>query len=170
MKEMDQNCMTASIVALYFNASYVNIVLHKLCKYWTKKDLYIDYIGLSYTEYKQLCTYFKQHKLYLGHYRYKSDLGYHTVFIFKIEKKQQRLIYIVENSYYHLLSNEIKNQISIFSKNNLYFNQKVRKDSIMMTDEITLQVKEEIFNIARVEAQDEQEPTMLQDISCFSWN
>lgn len=170
MKEMDQNCITASVVALYFNVSYVNIVLHKLCKYWKKKDLYIDYTGLSYTEYKQLCTYFKQHKLYLGHYRYKGDLDYHTVFIFKIEKKQQRLIYIVENKYFHLLSSEIKNQISIFSNNNLYFSHKVRKDSIMMTDEITLEVKQEIFNIGQAEAHDMQEPTMLQDISCFGWN
>jgi hypothetical protein len=118
MKEMDQKCITASIVALFFNASYVSIILHKLNKYWIKKDLYIDYTGLSYLEYRNLCNYFKVHKLYLGHYRYKGDLDYHTVFIFRIEKKQQRLIYIVENKYFHLLSAEVKKQINAFSNYN----------------------------------------------------
>lgn len=120
MRGMDQNGITTSIVALYFNVDYVNIILNKLCKYWKKKDLYIDYTGLSYTEYTDLCNYFKKHKLYLGHYKYIEGLDYHTVFIFKIEKKQQKLIHIVENQYFHLLSDEVKNHISIFSKRRIY--------------------------------------------------
>lgn len=167
MKEMDQNCTTALVVSLYFNSSYANIVLYKLCKYWKKKDLYIDYTGLSHTEYINLCNSFKKHKLYLGHYRYKGNLDYHTVFIFKIEKQQQRLIYIVENKYFHLLTDDIKNHISNFSKQTLYKSQEIRKDSIMMTDELTLEVKEEIFMRCLAELQTEQDSTLLQDTDCF---
>lgn len=168
MKEMDQNCTVQSIVALYFNVNYINIILHKLSNYWTKKDLYIDYTGLSYNEYKKLCNCFKKHKLYLGHYRYKGDIDYHTVFIFKIEKKQQRLIYMVEHNYFHLLSNEVKKQINSFSNQSLYINHKIRKDSNMLTDEIILEVKEEIY-IQQLAEMQEQEPMLLYDTDCFSW-
>ena len=82
--EMDQKYMMEMIVSLFFNECYSNIVLKKLSTYFIKENLHISYAGLSYTEYINLCKLYKQHNLYLGHYRHKGDIDYHTIFIFKI--------------------------------------------------------------------------------------
>ena len=47
---MDQRYTMNAVIALFFNASYVNLVLYKYTKYWIKDDnIYIDYKGLSYS-------------------------------------------------------------------------------------------------------------------------
>ena len=43
MREMDQRYTMNAVIALFFNASYVNLVLYKYTKYWIKDDnIYID--------------------------------------------------------------------------------------------------------------------------------
>lgn len=113
--EMDQKCMMEMIVSLFFNKCYSNIVLKKLSTYFIKENLHISYAGLSYTEYINLCKLYKQHHLYLGYYRYKGDIDYHTVFIFKINPKHDRLIYAIKNRYYHLLPLKVKEHITQFT-------------------------------------------------------
>ena len=152
--EMDQKCMMEMIASLFFNKCYSNIVLKKLSTYFIKENLHISYAGLSYTEYINLCKLYKQHHLYLGHYRYKGDIDYHTIFIFKINPKHDRLIYAIKNRYYHLLPLKVKEHITQFS---------------IMKDEVTLTVREELFIMQMAEQQDVQEPTLLEDINCLGF-
>ena len=79
---MDQRYTMNAVIALFFNASYVNLVLYKYTKYWIKDDnIYIDYKGLSYLEYTNMVQKVSNHKLFIGKYRYKGEIDYHTVFI-----------------------------------------------------------------------------------------
>lgn len=121
----------------------------------------MSYAGLSYTEYINLCKLYKQHSLYLGHYRYKGDIDYHTVFIFKINPKHNRLIYAIKNRYYHLLPLKVKEHITRFTN--------ARINDSIMKDEVTLTVKEELFIMQMAEQQDVQEPTLLEDTDCLGF-
>lgn len=162
--------MMKSVVSLFFNIEYSKIVLYKLTGYRIKeKNLHIDYTGLGYLEYKDLCNKFKLHECYLGHYRYKKGIDFHTVFIFKISTNKMRLVYAVENRYEHLLSTTVKNHICSFTHQNVFTKASTKKDSIMMIDEITLKVKEELFEETQLEEQFQcvENATLLQDIDCF---
>ena len=167
--EMDQKCMMEMIVSLFFNKCYSNIVLKKLSTYFIKENLHISYAGLSYTEYINLCKLYKQHHLNLGHYRYKGDIDYHTVFIFKINPKHNRLIYAIKNRYYHLLPLKVKEHITRFTNKNVFISSSARINDSIMKDEVTLTVKEELFIMQMAEQQDVQEPTLLEDTDCLGF-
>lgn len=167
--EMDQKYMMEMIVSLFFNECYSNIVLKKLSTYFIKENLHISYAGLSYTEYINLCKLYKQHNLYLGHYRYKGDIDYHTIFIFKINPKHNRLIYAIKNRYYHLLPLKVKEHITQFTNKNAFISSSARINDSIMKDEVTLTVKEELFIMQMAEQQDVQEPTLLEDTDCLGF-
>ena len=169
MREMDQRYTMNAVIALFFNASYVNLVLYKYTKYWIKdNNIYIDYKGLSYLEYTNMVQKVSNHKLFIGKYRYKGEIDYHTVFILRINPTQRRLISLVENRYYHLLSDEVKKQIFIFTSVYSIDSNKTDRTMIVFED-VNLENKNEVFTLNCIEEQDIniQISPCLEDMSYF---
>lgn len=167
---MDQRYTMNAVIALFFNASYVNLVLYKYTKYWIKdNNIYIDYKGLSYLEYTNMVQKVSNHKLFIGKYRYKGEIDYHTVFILRIDSTQRRLISLIENKYYHLLSDEVKKQIFIFTSVYSIDSNKTDRTMIVFED-VNLENKNEVFTLNCIEEQDiniQISPCLKEDMSYF---
>jgi hypothetical protein len=108
------------------------------------------------------------HKLFIGKYRYKGEIDYHTVFILRIDSTQRRLISLVENKYYHLLSDEVKKQIFIFTSVYSIDSNKTDRTMIVFED-VNLENKNEVFTLNCIEEQDIniQISPCLEDMSYF---
>lgn len=169
MREMDQRYTMNAVIALFFNASYVNLVLYKYTKYWIKITISIQTTKAYHTQsiqiwYKKVSN----HKLFIGKYRYKGEIDYHTVFILRINPTQRRLISLVENKYYHLLSDEVKKQIFIFTSVYSIDSNKTDRTMIVFED-VNLESKNEVFTLNHIEEQDIniQISPCLEDMSYF---
>lgn len=140
-----------STLAIYFNPEYAKLLNSKIIGVNITQDIEFIYSNLSYLEYKLLIQNLKLHKLYKNFIREETTTSYNTIIRFKIDKNKFRLLSLIKQKRFSLLTLIIQNHINIFcnieSINQTYSNLANSKIIMKEYNEMPIEAQSILYTI-----------------------